>query len=343
MRAAVLRGPLDIRAETIETPSAREDEILVRVMACGICGTDLHAYKNGGSVTPPGRLILGHEFSGVITAVGTAVEGLSPGDRVVGTGYRGCGSCPRCMRGESAQCPRPMVPGEGLDGAFAEFVAVPHPMPGRTVFRIPEGMGWKEAATIEPLAVACHAAARARIQKGQTVVIVGAGMIGQCIAQVCRSMGARAIVSEISPLRLNMARKLGAEVVLNPRETNPIEAVAAATSGNMADAVFECSGAPAGFRQAAEMVRSFGTMIQVGIFEKSLEIPAELASTMFAFKNLTLRGSGGQRWDMAVQLVGSGQVRTGELVTRSFSLDRVREAFECAMDPECSIKVVVTP
>jgi threonine dehydrogenase-like Zn-dependent dehydrogenase len=165
--------------------------------------------------------------------------------------------------------------------------------------------------------MACYAATRARIQTGQTIAVIGAGMIGQCIAQVSRHMGARTIISELSPLRLATARRLGADIVLNPRETDPIEAVAAATSGDMADAVFECSGSPGGFRQAAQMVRPFGTMVQVGLFENTLEIPGELA--------------------------GSGQVKTGDLVTQRFPLDRIQEAFESQMDPGSSIKGLITP
>ena len=201
------------------------------------------------------------------------------------------------------------MPGEGLDGAFAEYVVVPRPMAGKTFFQIPEGLGWEEAATIEPLAVACYAVTRARIQEKETVVILGAGMIGQCIAQVCKAMGARTIVSEPSPMRLALAEKLGADMVLNPREIDPVKAVATATSGEMAGMVFECSGSPVAFRQAVEIARPFGKIVQVGIFENSLEISSDLASTMFAFKNLTLRGSGGQRWDMAVD---SDAQRPGE-------------------------------
>ena len=343
MRAAVLRGPRDIRVEMVDTPPIREDEVLVKVMACGICGTDLHAYKKGGGAGGAGRLILGHEFSGEAARIGAAIEGVKEGDRVVGTGYRGCGACYRCRQGDAARCPRPLVPGEGLDGAFAEYVVVPRPMVGRTFFRIPDGMGWEEAATMEPLAVACHAAARGRIQKGQTVAVIGAGMIGQCIAQVVRSMGARTIVSEPSPLRLAVAGRLGAEITINPGGTDPVSAVTAATSGDMADAVFECSGSPAGFRQAVDMVRPFGTMVQVGLFEKGLEIPADLASMIFAFKNLTLRGSGGQRWEMALELAGSGRVKTGGLVTQVFPLDRIRDGFESQLDPGSSIKGLITP
>jgi threonine dehydrogenase-like Zn-dependent dehydrogenase len=169
-------------------------------MACGICGTDVHAYKKGSRAKLQDRLILGHEFSGEIAKVGQAVQGLKIGDRVVGMGYRNCGSCYQCQQGHGERCPQPLVPGEGLDGAFAEYVVVPRPVVGQTFFQIPEGLGWEVAATIEPLAVACYAVTRARIQAGEAVVILGAGMIGQCIAQVCKAMGARTIVSEPSPV-----------------------------------------------------------------------------------------------------------------------------------------------
>lgn len=343
MKAAVVRGPRDIRIETVDVPSVRDDEVLVKVMACGICGTDVHAFKKGGGAKPRERLILGHEFSGEVVQVGSAVQGLKTGDRVVGTGYRSCGSCNRCRQGQIEWCPQPLVPGEGLDGAFAEYVVVPRPMVGKMFFQIPEGLGWEEAATIEPLAVACYAVTRARIKENETAVILGAGMIGQCIAQVCRAMGARTIVSEPSPTRLALAEKLGAGMTLNPRDVDPIEAITTATSGEMAGTVFECSGSPVAFRQAVEIARPFGRVVQVGIFEDSLEISPELASTMFAFKNITLRGSGGQRWDMAMDFVGSGRVKTGDLITHRFSLDAIGEGFNTQLDARKSVKVVILP
>jgi len=341
MKAATVHGPRDIRIEMVETPLVRDDEILVKVMACGICGTDVHAYKKGSSAKLQQRLILGHEFSGEIAKVGQAVQGLRVGDRVVGMGCRNCGSCYRCQQGQTELCPQPLVPGEGLDGAFAEYVVVPRPMSGKTFFQIPEGLGWEEAATIEPVAVACYAVTRARIQEKETVVILGAGMIGQCIAQVCQAMGARTIVSEPSPVRLALAEKLGAGMILNPRDVDPIKAITTATSGEMAGTVFECSGSPVAFRQAVEIARPFGRIVQVGIFENSLEISPELASTMFAFRNLTLRGSGGQRWDMAMDFMGSGRVRTGDLITHRFSLDDIGEGFETQLDAGKSIKVMI--
>jgi threonine dehydrogenase-like Zn-dependent dehydrogenase len=168
-------------------------------------------------------------------------------------------------------------------------------------------------------------------------------MIGQCIAQVCKGMGAKVIVSEPSIIRLTMARKLGADVALNPKETNPVEAVAEVTSGEMASVVFECSGAPAAFRQAPLLTRPFGRMIQVGMFEDTLELSPELLSLMFNFRNLTLRGSGGQRWDMAVELMQTGQVKTKELITHKFLLENIKEAFKAQINSDKAIKVLIEP
>ena len=345
MRAAIIYGPRDIRMETVAYPSIKKDEILVKVRACGICGTDIHTYKVGKTSTSQSQqpIILGHEFSGEIVEVGQSVLGLKTGDKIVGTGYRACGKCHWCQTGQSDRCPNPTVPGEGLDGAFAEYVVVPNPALGKTIFHIPENLSWEEAATVEPLSVACFAVSRARIEPNQAVVILGAGMIGQCIAQVCKAMGTKVIVSEPSIIRLTMARKSGADVALNPRKTSPVEAVAEVTSGEMASVVFECSGAPAAFRQAPLLTRPFGRIIQVGMFEDTLELRPELLSLMFNFRNLTLRGSGGQRWDMAVELMQTGQVKTKELITHRLLLENIKEAFEAQINSDEAIKVIIEP
>lgn len=344
MLAAVICGPRDIRVKMVEDPSIQKDEILVKVKACGICGTDIHTYKMGNTSVSRKPLILGHEFSGEIVEVGPAVDGLRAGDKVLGTGYRACGVCHWCQRGLTDRCPYPKVPGEGLDGAFAEYVVVPTPALGKTLFHVPDNLDWEEAATIEPISVACYAVKRARIQTNETVVILGAGMIGQGIVQVCKAMGAhKVIVSEPSAIRLAMVSKLGADMVLNPKETNPIEAVKQATSGEMADVVFECSGSPVAFRQAPHMLRPFARIIQVGMFEENLELSPDLTSLMFAFRNITLRGSGGQRWDMALELVQTGQVKTRDLVTHEFPLDSAKEAFEVQSKSDEAIKVLIKP
>lgn len=340
MRAARIHGPRDIRSETVADSSVRADEILVKVHACGICGTDVHTYRIGS----PLPVIPGHEFSGEVLEVGPAVHGVHAGDRVVGTGYRNCGQCRACRSSHPERCPNPRVPGEGHDGAIAEYVIVPNPMLDSTLFRIPDGMSWEEAATIEPVAVSCFAARRARIQPEDTVVVLGAGMIGQGVAQACKAMGAyRVIVSEPSAWRRRMAGHLGADVVFDPSAVDAADAVAEATAGDMARVVFECSGSLSAFHQAPLLVRPFGTVVQVAMYEDPIELSPDQMKTMFQFRNLTLRGSGGQRWDMAVEYLKTARVRTEDLITHIFCLDDAKEAFETQLNSSEAIKVLIKP
>ena len=326
MKAAVIHGPREIRLETVEDPSIRSDEILLKVKACGICGNDIHTYKTGITSPSPNSRILGHEFSGEIAELGSAVKGLKVGDRVLGTGRSSGG-----------------IPGYGLDGAFAEYVVVPKPALGKTLFKIPEALSWEEAATVEPVSVACHAVETAKIQPNEVVVILGAGMIGQGVAQAAKAKGAaKVIVCEPSAKRLTMAEKLGADLALNPKEINPVDAVTEATSGKMADVVFECSGAPAAFRQALRMVRFFGRVMQVAVFEQNVELEPDLTS-LITVRNLTLRGCAGQQWAMALDLVRLGQVKTRDLVTHVFTLNNAKDAFETQLNSDESIKVLIKP
>lgn len=344
MKAALISGPGEIRLATVNDPSVQDNEILVKVKACGICGTDIHTYKTGGTATPEKPLILGHEFSGEIVDMGSGVDGLKVGDAVFGIGYRNCGECHWCRQGQAYRCPNPAVPGEGMDGAFAELVVVPNPMLGQLLFHVPETMDWEQAATMEPLAVACYAVRRARIQPDDTVVVLGAGMIGQGIAQVCKALGAASvIVSEPCAARLDTARRLGADVAIDPGQTDPVEAVTEATAGEMANVIFECSGSPVAFRQAPHLARAFGRIMQVGMFEKTLEIAPDLMSFTFQFRNLTVRGCGGQRWDMALELAQAGKVRTADLITHRFSLDEAGKAFDTQINSDEAIKVIVKP
>lgn len=343
MKAAVIRGPSDIRVETVDTPSIRENEILVKVAACGICGSDLHMYKAGPTSIPQGRNIIGHEISGEVVEVGSAVKGVKVGSRVVGMGFYSCGECKACREGNVGECPSRGVPGYGLDGGFAEYVVVPNPIPGIMLFEMPERMGWEEAAAIEPMNVSCWAVEQAQIQPDQTVVILGAGVIGLGALQFTKLQGAaKVIVSEPSAKRLAMAKHLGADVVINPREADPVEVVKEVTSGKKADVVIECSGVPAAFYQGLNMLRRSGTMVQVAIYEQDLHLSPELMSQITT-GNLTIRGSGGSMWDKTFDLVSSGKIKTKDLVTHEFKLDDVKQAFETQINANESIKVVVKP
>ena len=326
MKAAVLHGPRDIRVENVAKPVIKANEVLVKVKACGICGTDLHAYKAGKSRSR----ILGHEFSGEVVEVGSDTNGVSVGDRVVGTGFIRDGGSLR-------------VPGEGLDGAFAEYVVVPNPMMGQMFFRVPEGLSWELAATIEPVSVACYLIDRADLQPKDAIVILGAGMVGLCLTQVCKAQGiSKIIVSEPSPMRRAMAAELGADVVIDPTAVDPVDVVARATDGKKAKVIFECSGNPAAFTQAPYLARFGGMVMQVGITEQQISIDPELVSMMIT-RNITRRYCGGQKWDQAVELMTTGKVKTEKLITRIFPLDEAHLAFETQLKANDIIKVIIKP
>ena len=249
MKAAIIHGPRDIRLEDVEKPVIKNDEVLVKVKACGICGTDLHAYRTG---ILPSR-ILGHEFSGDVVEIGSDVKGLKKGDRVLGTGYQ-------------IDSNGVAVPGEGLDGAMAEYVVVPNPLVGDSFLHIPDNMSYEEAATVEPTSIACYAFEQAHLKHDDIVVILGSGMIGLGLVQACKSYGIpKVIVSEPAKGRREMAAKVGADVVIDSSKVDAVSAVIEATGGWKANVVFECSGSPVAFTQAPRMLKFLGTIMQVEI------------------------------------------------------------------------------
>jgi 2-desacetyl-2-hydroxyethyl bacteriochlorophyllide A dehydrogenase len=326
MKAAVLHGPRDIRVEKVGNPVIKANEVLLKVKACGICGTDLHAYRTGKSR----NRILGHEFSGEVVEVGLDIKGVGMGDRVVGTGFTRDGGSLK-------------VPGEGLDGAFAEYVVIPNPMMGQMFFRVPEGLSWEVAATIEPVSVACYFINHTDLQAKDTVVVLGAGMVGLCITQVCKALGiSKVIVSEPSLLRRLMAAELGADVVIDPTAVDPVDVVARATDGKKAKVIFECSGNPAAFSQAPYMARFGGMVMQIGFTERQVHLSPDLVSMMI-MKNITLRYCGGQKWDQAVELMATGKVKTEKLITKIIPLDEADLAFETQLKANDIIKVIIKP
>lgn len=327
MRAAVIHGPRDIKLENMAVPAIKSDEVLVKVRACGICGTDLHIYKTGNTQNK----ILGHEWSGEVAEIGSDVKGLKVGDRVTGVGYRISGW-------------RVAVPGEGLEGAFAEYVVVPNPQVGNSFLKLPEGLSWELATTIEPASIACCVVERAQPEPKDTVVIFGAGMIGQCVVQICKVLGvSKIIVFEPSEKRRSVAKNMSADEALDPYEKDPVEAVEEVTQKWMASVVFECSGSPEALSKAFQMSRFFGRVMQVGFFEQDVRLGAELVNSFVTYRSITWCGCGGQSWGRALEMVKSGQIKTGELITHEFPLDDIKNAFETQLDAGQAIKVIVKP
>lgn len=342
MKAAVLRGPADIRVETVDTPKIKANEILVKVAACGICGTDLRAYKAGPGIVHKGRNIIGHEFSGEVVEIGSAVKGVTLGSRITGNGYHFCGVCKACLQGMWWECSDRGLIGYGLDGAMAEYVVLPNPMPGVLLFELPETMKFDEAAVVEPMTISGWAVEEAHIQPDQTVVVLGAGTIGLGALQFAKLDGAKVIVSEPSAKRLEIARKLGADVTINPVKDDPVAVVQKLTSGKMADVVIECSGVPKVFYQGVNMLHRSGKVMQVANYGQGLNLSPEILEEMMK-KNLSVQVTGGAIWSRAFNLASTGKINTKGLISHKFKLEDARHAFEMQLNAAESVKVLIIP
>jgi (R,R)-butanediol dehydrogenase/meso-butanediol dehydrogenase/diacetyl reductase len=341
MRAGVYRGIRAVAVEEVAEPELSSRDVILAVRACGICGSDLHAYVEGVPEVVVGQ-IMGHEFSGEVVAVGTEVEGVAPGDRVAGLPVLACGACPRCHGGKSSLCDNWLGRsiGFGLPGAFAEQVRIPDAVAGKNVFRLPDGLGYAAGALAEPTAVAVRAVDQAGIAPDQTAVVLGLGTIGLQIAQVLLARGVAAIVGvNRSALRRATAAKLGVPAI-DGGDDLP-ERVRAALGGRDADVVFEATGSPALVQGALETVRPGGTIVMVALYER----PGEIVPTLITVKEPTIRGSStympGQ-FAEAVELLASGRVASEPLITQRHRLEELPLAFEKQLDRETTVKVMIT-
>jgi len=334
MKAAVFHGPRDVRFEEVEKPTLKEGELLLKVRACGICGSDLHTYRHGmflqlGRPIDSGR-IMGHEFSGEIVDICGKVEGASLGDRVITTGM----------------------------GANAEFIKISPPMTNILV-SFDESVSFEEAATTEPLATSLHAVNLAEPRDEETHVIMGAGIIGLGILQCIKERSsAKVIVVDLSDKRLAMAKELGADVTVSAAKNNPVQTIMEMTGstqlslvdaieGNV-DTVFDCAGLTKNFEgasvleQALSLVKQNGKVVVVAVFEK----PMELDCNIIVRKGIQLFGSwawSAEEFRQASLLISSGKIDRKPLITHTFSLEDASEAYETQLKAEEAIKVVFVP
>jgi threonine dehydrogenase-like Zn-dependent dehydrogenase len=288
MKALVLREYNRLQYQDVPEPRPGPEEVLISVRACGICGSDVHGMDGStGRRIPP--LIMGHEAAGTIAAVGSGVEVWQPGDSVTFDSTIYCGKCRYCRSGLINLCDNRRVLGVSCgeyryDGAFAEYVVVPE----RILYRIPEGVSFVRAATIEAVSIAFHAVSRLPVSLNDTAVVVGAGMIGLLIVQMLRIAGCgRIIAVDLDGSRLDLARKAGAGVVLNPDQGDVITAVKDLTGGAGADLSFEVVGIGATVQLGIAVLRKGGSVSLVGNITPSVEIPLQVVVT----RQISLYGS----------------------------------------------------
>ena len=336
MKAAVFHTPHEFRIEQVPYPVLEPDSVIVKVKACGICGSDLHFYNRWGKE----GTILGHEFSGDVTEVGAGVKGVVPGDRVVAMSGRGCGECYWCQRGEFIRCSKLRLLSYAFPGAFAEYVLVPNFRLGSFAALLPDWISYEEGATAEPLSVALYAVEQVEPRRDDVVVVIGLGIIGIFIIQILKSLGVEHIVaSGRRPTRLDLARRAGAGLVVDAAKEDVTSALKAEYGSRGADVVFECAGTAGTFDQAVQMVHRGGKIDLVGLYEKPLANwnPGTLVSN-----DLNLYGCG-LRWKLqgAVDLLKNGSARAQPLVTHTFPLEEIKKAFETQIQDPGAVKVLV--
>jgi L-iditol 2-dehydrogenase len=342
LKALLHTEPYCLEYTDFPDPQPGDDELLVRVKACGICGSDVHGFtgKTGRRIPP---LIMGHEAAGVVQGIGENARGFRKGDRVCFDSTVYCNKCAACRAGKYNRCVNRQVLGVSVPefkrhGAFAEYVAVPWWI----VAGIPDNMSFVQAALLEPVSIGMHAANRACISIGDTVVVVGAGTIGLFVLQACKLKGARVIICDINEFRLGIARKLGADVVMNPAAVNLKETVFKATDGGGADVAFEVVGFAQTFADAVSVTKTGGHLVAVGNLQKT----AEFNLQELVARELTFTGSyaSSGEFRQGIDLVASGKINVEPLISDVLPLREGPSAFDRLLKAqENLLKIVLEP
>jgi L-iditol 2-dehydrogenase len=343
MKALLLSEYKRLEIAELPRPQPAADELLIRIQACGICGSDVHGYDGStGRRLPP--IVMGHEAAGIVEEVGDAVTEFRAGDRVTFDSTVYCGKCFFCLRGEINLCDHREVIGVSTPlfrrmGAFAEYVAVP----ARIAYHLPDSMPFAHAALIEAVSVAVHAVSLTPIKLNDTAVVVGAGMIGLLTLQAARLAGAGEVfVLDVDESRLEMARNLGATRTFNSRDADVIAQIQAQTGGRGADVALECVGISATVKLALESVRKGGAVTLVGNVAPTVELGLQSAVT----RQIRLQGScaSSGEYPACIALMARGAIRVEPLLSAVAPLEEGARWFERLYGREPGLlKVVLEP
>ena len=340
MKACVLHQIGDMRYEEVPTPVPERNEVLLRVRAAGICGSDIQRVFTKGTYHFP--TIPGHEFAGEVVEVGADVPAGWLGKRAAVFPLIPCGHCPACEVGEYAQCAHYNYYGSRCDGGFAEYLAVK----AWNLVEVPDAVSFEEAAMCEPAAVAIHALSQAGVGFGGTVAIFGAGTIGLMLAKVASVWGASVVMLiDIDEQKLDFARSLGFAHCFNSRETDAVSAIKEATGGRGADIAVEGTGAGAALENCLRAAAVFGTVLLLGNPLADMKVE-QTAYWEILRKQLTLKGTwnssfNGLRNDWEKALNCMPALDLSRLITHRYALSRCSEAFQAMRDPqEFTVKVM---
>lgn len=341
MKAGVVYGPMDIKVEEVDVPTPGRGEVLLKVKAAGICGSDLHYHRSAASKERVRRLMGGHELSGYITEVGEGVTSRLVGERVGVEPLLGCGNCNYCQTGRYHLCKGLKHPG----GGFQEYTVLSQDK----VFPIPDQVTYEEAATLDCFAVAVHAVHRSALSIADSVAVIGDGAIGLSTLQIAKVSGAKnlALIGHHDK-NLEIGKKVGADLTINSKKDDVLPAILEFTNGDGCDIVFETVGGRSDtINRAIEMTRPGGRVVVIGIFTVGCEIPLWKAlryeiDVIFSYSYSTWNGQ--SEFQIALDLLSKGRIDARSLITHKFTIDKLKDAFACALnkDESSALKVMIT-
>lgn len=334
MKAAAFKRQNEMGIVEVAKPKAGPGEVVLKVHDCGICGSDLHACQYGFGMPPDS--IMGHEFCGEVHEIGAGVRGFEPGQRVAGLPFISCGTCDRCQRGMQIHCHNLKGLGLGqLPGAYAEYVCCAP----TSLFKLPDNVSSRDGALVEPLSVGLHAVKRSGVGPGATAIVMGAGPIGLATLTWAKGKGATVVVSELAEGRAELARKLGADVIVNPNTQSPADKVREMTGRNP-ELVFECIGVKGTLEQAINMVGPRSQVVVVGVCME----PDQIQPIQCIMKEVSVNfvlGYDPADFDDTIDALATGKIKPQPMVTDIITVDQVPEMFTALRRPGSRAKVLV--
>ncbi|SHE40662.1 galactitol-1-phosphate 5-dehydrogenase [Alkalibacter saccharofermentans] len=330
MKSAVLKEIGLIEIEERDIPSIQKEEVLVKPMVGGICGTDIERMWHTGTWKFP--TVLGHEFCGIIEKVGSSVTNVNVGDHVVINPMVTCGVCRYCRSGHQNMCVEYDYLGSRSDGGYQEYVNVA----AKNVIKLPQEMPFDLAATIDPLVIGIHTLSKADIQPGNTVCIMGAGPIGNFMVQLAKVYGAGTVIAaDLMEEKLDCAKESGADICVNVTKDDIFKVVEEATSGLMADVVIESAGAVQAVENSILVAAKQGRVVFMGTPHRDVTIGDKVFEGILR-KELTVKGSWCydykelpiDEWQVGIDYLNSGKVKADHMITHRFPLEKAQDAFE---------------
>lgn len=330
MKAVRMYKPGDLRVEDVEKPIPTDDEVLLKVMACGVCGSDIPRVNTYGAHIAP--LTIGHEFSARVEQVGKNIKNFKVGDRVTVPPLMPCYQCEWCEKGLYSLCENYDYFGSRRDGAMAEYVCAPE----ANLLKLPDNVDYIDAATTDPCANAIHGLCQARVQEGDTVCIYGAGPIGLFAIQCAKVFGAKTVIAiDLGDRKLSIAKECGADHIIDSKEQDAVAAIREITNGEMADVVVDFTGAPPAQLNAINSAGKMGRVALVGISHKGLTLGEKEVDNIMRGQ-ISLIGSWnsftkpfpGYDWTESIKLFAQGKITSKPMISHKLPLEDAPEIFK---------------